>query len=126
MSSRTDLRDYFEAQLPATIKVYADARDLAELEPGYDAFLQLIRTQIEPANTQSRVIETFELTVLIPASDLNTDEAALDDAFDDVLLAVIRSPGMLWTPSVRGRHPNGHPAIQLNITAASPITETEE
>lgn len=125
MSSRTELRDYFEATLPATIKVYADARDLAELEPGFDAFLQLIRTQVESSNTMDRVIETYELTVLIPASDIVTDETALDDAFDAVLLAVVRSPGMLWTPTTRGRHANGHPAIQFNITAASVITPEE-
>lgn len=123
MSSRTDLRDYFEATLPDTIKVYADARNLSELEPGYAAFLQLIRTQVEPATTPGRVIETFELTVLIPASDVADDEVALDDAFDEVLLAVVRSPGMLWSPTTRGLHPNGHPAIQFTVTAASPITE---
>jgi hypothetical protein len=123
MGARSELADYFREQLPDTHLVVDNVRELV-IELPVVAAVQLIRTSIEHAahQPQGAYLQRFDLWVLTPVTDAERADDALDDAADEVLLAIDVSPFLTWETCERQLYPsetNPYPAYKITAAVAT-------
>jgi hypothetical protein len=116
MSARIELAAALKADV-ADVDVIRDLRDLSTIDPALRGALQLVRTRIEPADTQGAFWQDFELWVAASLTDPVEVEDPLEDLVDDVILALDKLMWLTWSNGRRDNHPSGHPAYVIDVRA---------
>lgn len=124
MSTRADIQTRLVTLLPADKYEFVDnLGELGEPNPGHPNRLQLIRTALEPTDMQGSYWQEFELWAVVPDSDPEDVETAVDDVLSDVLPILDLTDWMLWTRAERAVHPNGFHGYRITFKALSTSTQ---
>ena len=124
MSTRTDIRNRLVGLLPANKYEFVDnLGQLGEPNAAHPNRLQLIREALEPTSSQGSYWQEFALWVVVPDSDPDEAEAAVDDVLGDVLPILDTTDWLLWTRAERATHPDGFQGYRITFKALSTSTQ---
>lgn len=115
MNTRKQLAAALAKELPETIRVVDDVRELGELDPTYTGCLQLIRTNVTPDTRVGGSWHEFELWVIDPLKDPEVVEDHLDDNLDLVLNILDELTWLTWSSAARDTHPSDYHAYRITL-----------
>lgn len=118
MNSRKAFAAAIRKQLGRRYKVIDHPRNLDAVETKRPVVM-LIRTEMKPAaNAQGAYLNEIAVWIIEPKTI--DAEDALDDALEDVILALDAFPGVLWTSAERSTYGDDEqPAYRIQTTTVS-------
>lgn len=124
MNVRTWLRDQLAANLDDTWLLLPYDKDLTPAQPT----VMFFRTQVVPTPEAPRGAQTHTITLYVATAKQVGPDAldTLDDALDDVLVALFKTPNVVARSATYKVLADVAPCFEVLVDVPTNITDTEE